>query len=352
MRSRHINIPLFIPHLGCPHDCVFCDQKTISGRSRFDGFTKERVYTETKEKLTASLDSLRELRERGQQIDAEIAFFGGSFTGIERDLMEKLLTLAEAPLAKGLVSGIRLSTRPDLIDERILRLLSDRGVSDIELGIQSMSDRVLLASGRGHTSTDSRNAVAAIRHFGGFRVVGQMMVGLPASSIDDEVATVTELCEMGIDGARIYPTAVIAGTKLDELLRRGDYTPLTAEEAVTRAAAVLAVLEEHSVPCLRVGLCAEEGLAGDGGVIAGGYHPAIGEMVYAERWKCQIESALSKAGIAPGSHLTLTVPVGSTSAVIGYRKANKRYFTEKYRLSSFMVRESERLSGRELILTR
>ena len=200
---RHINIPVFIPHLGCPNMCVFCNQRTISGTQEFH---RESVKTIIDNALSTIPDGT----------DTEIAFFGGSFTGIDRDLMIYLLDTAEEYVRAGRVGGIRLSTRPDYISDEILDILGRYAVHDIELGIQSMDDRVLAACRRGHTAAQSEYACRAVKSRG-FRLVGQMMTGLPGADAQSELQTARAICRLGADGARIYPTVVFRGTELCDM---------------------------------------------------------------------------------------------------------------------------------------
>ena len=190
---KHINIPVFVPHIGCPHDCAFCDQKVITGHTSFDINEARREI----ENFLSGADILHD--------ELEIAFFGGSFTGIGEPLMSDLLEMAESYVKTGAVSSIRLSTRPDYIDENILDTLKKYSVKTIELGIQSISDKVLLSSHRGHTAADSERACRLIKKYG-FDLVGQMMVGLPFSTEEDEIKTAEFISDMGAVASRIYPT--------------------------------------------------------------------------------------------------------------------------------------------------
>ena len=267
--KRHVNIPIFIPHLGCPNDCVFCNQRKISGKTEFR-------LADVRPEIERALATVN------PDADVEIAFFGGSFTGIDRGDMLYLLNLADEYVRSGQVSAIRLSTRPDYIDREILDILRDHHVTDIELGIQSMSDRVLGASKRGHTAETSRAACKLIAEYG-FNLVGQMMVGLPLSTREDELATADEISQL-CGAARIYPTVVFRDTELCDMLDHG-YTPLTLDEAVSRCADLLSLFAERRIKVLRVGLCASENLTSDCGgsaVIAGDYHSAVGELAYNE----------------------------------------------------------------------
>lgn len=197
--SRHVNIPIFIPHLGCPNTCVFCNQRTISGRLSFDIST---VRTEIE----------RALSTVGDGDEAEIAFFGGSFTGIDRGLMIELLELAHEYVSAGRVRSIRCSTRPDYIDGEILDILGRYGVVVIELGLQSADEQVLMRTKRGH-GFDAEERACRLIVERGFELVGQMMIGLPGSTAESELATADFIIRSGASGARVYPTVVFPDTK-------------------------------------------------------------------------------------------------------------------------------------------
>ena len=327
-RCRHANIPVFIPHLGCPNQCVFCDQRTISGVSSFS----EDGVRELLESSVRTLDGRR----------AEIAFFGGSFTGIDRSLMVRLLDMAEEFVRRGDVTGIRMSTRPDYIDDGVMEILSRYTVSEIELGVQSMSERVLAACRRGHTPEQTRTAARMIRE-AGFGFVGQMMIGLPQSSEADETDCAREICDMGAAGSRIYPTVVFRGTDLARMTETGEYTPLTVTEAAERSAAALEIFARSGVRCLRVGLCDSENLHGDERYLAGPVHPAMGEIVRSFIYRRAIEEQLN--GCSDISEITVEVARGGTSAAVGQTGANRRYFAEKFGIGHIKFVENERLIG-------
>lgn len=303
----HKNIPIFIPHLGCPNQCVFCNQRSISGCREFDERT---VAGQIEEALRTVVE--------GEE--CEIAFFGGSFTGIDRDLMCRLLDVAERYVRVGRVSSIRLSTRPDYIDREVLSILSRYSVRTVELGLQSMNDRVLDASRRGHTRETAERACRAIKA-AGLMLVGQMMIGLPSSTAEDEIATARTICALGCDAARIYPTVVFYDTPLCEMTKAGDYQPLTVDEAVARSASVLEILLAHDVPCIRIGLCATESLTSDEFVLAGPNHPALGELVWNAYYKRKILSVLTSSGLL-GGDVILHVPAREVSKAVGQRRVN------------------------------
>jgi len=303
----HFNIPIFIPHMGCPNQCVFCNQRSISGCT---SFRKEDV----KPKIEAALQTIK----RGS--DVEIAFFGGSFTGIDRDLMIDLLECAEGYVRRGAVSSIRLSTRPDYVSKEILEILSRYSVRVIELGLQSMDDGVLMASKRGHTARQAKEACRMVRA-AGFSVVGQMMIGLPGADLETELETAHEIVRLGADYARIYPTVVFYGTPLHEMARNGEYEPLSLRDAVARSAAVLRVFWKNGVPCIRIGLCAGEDFSSDDKVYAGPNHAALGEMVWNELYYEKLTARLSQGGFL-GHEIDLHLPQNEISKYVGQRRTN------------------------------
>ena len=340
---RHVNIPVFIPHLGCPNDCVFCDQRKISGCVCFD---ESGVEKEIKTALsTLSPDD-----------EVEIAFFGGSFTGIDRDLMLRLLAISDGFIADGRVRSVRCSTRPDYIDSEILKILSEHYVKTVELGIQSMSDAVLTASKRGHTSERTREACRLVKEYG-FRLIGQMMIGLPDSTPEDEIETAREICALGADGARVYPTVVFADTELAEMSSDGRYVPLSLEDAVSRTASVLDVFDRADVSVIRVGLQSGENLSSAESVVGGANHPALGELAMGELFYRRIceraDDILSDTDVS-GKTMTVFVPRGATSRAVGQKKRNILRLYEKYCKNSAINRikilENSSIIGYNIII--
>lgn len=329
---KHVNIPIFIPHMGCPNMCVFCNQRTISGTSCFN---------------EDSVDGLIEnVLSTVCGIKPEIAFFGGSFTGIDRGLMIRLLDKAESYVRRGAVSGIRMSTRPDYIDKEIISILKNYTVSQVELGIQSMSDEVLRKSRRGHTADDSRRAVEMLID-AGFECVGQMMIGLPGSDIESEKQTALEICLAGCKAARIYPTVVFHDTQLYSMCISGEYVPLDTESAVERSAAALEILEDCSVSCLRIGLCESENLHSEETYAAGPNDSALGEMVKSRLFYNKICARLDELHEKDGvpEELCVLCPPGKLSQVVGHKKENKCKLSAKYGIKRFKAVEKEELIG-------
>ena len=337
--KKHANIPIFIPHLGCPNDCVFCNQRIISGHMEFD-------ENDVKKDIEAALF---DIESTGEIEEIEIAFFGGSFTGIDRGLMIRLLECAYGYVESGRVHSIRLSTRPDYIDGEILSILKKYGVRTIELGLQSMDDQVLKATKRGHSALDGERACTLIKEQG-FELVGQMMIGLPQSDLQKEIATAEKICAMGVDGARVYPTVVFFDTELCHMAERAEYTPLDNESAVRRCAEVLKVFNKNDVPCIRVGLCASENLSSTERVYGGANHSAIGELAMGEVFfdkMCEELEGMPDDG--NDKSVVFYVPLGAISKAVGQKKRNinrikDKYFVKKH-IKSIKILEKNELLG-------
>ena len=307
MSVAHRNIPIFIPHLGCPHQCVFCNQHSISGSRSFDEGAVAAQIEEALKTVPAGTET-------------EIAYFGGSFTGIDRELMIRLLDLAQSYVRAGRVQSIRLSTRPDMIDREILEILGRYAVGTIELGLQSMDDGVLFASRRGHTVAQAEEACLQVVA-AGFSLVGQMMIGLPGASLESEVETARRICDLGASACRIYPTVVFAETPLLTMMRQEKYEPLSITDAVFRAAEVLRIFLERGVRCLRIGLCATEDLTDETTAVAGAKHPALGELVWNELYYQNMYTCLKNEGLL-GREVEIAVSKREISKTVGQNRCN------------------------------
>ncbi|MCI8611690.1 MAG: radical SAM protein [Clostridiales bacterium] len=328
--KKHSNIPIFIQHMGCPNQCVFCDQHTITGAH---SFCEESV----RQDIDTALETI------GNR-ECEIAYFGGSFTGIDRSQMLRLLDLAREYTDRGVVQGIRLSTRPDYISPEIVEILLQYPICAVELGIQSMDDMVLAASRRGHAAGDTTTACMLLRK-AGIPFVGQMMTGLPAANIATETETAQQICEMGACGTRIYPCIVFQKTPLAHMVEDGTYTPLSVEEAVERSAAALEVFDAYGVPCLKIGLHDGEGLHRSDTYFAGPHHPALGEMVRSKVYLHKIEAALQDFDLLVKKTIRIGVAKGHVSMAVGQNKENKRRILEKSGAKSVKILENPCLRG-------
>lgn len=304
-------IPIFVPHVGCPHQCVFCNQQRIAGAG-----TPLRP-----EAVTAVLEA--GLAQAGE--GAEAAFYGGSFTAIPADQQEALLGAVRPFLADGRITTIRLSTRPDAVDPGVVERLRWYGVGIVELGSQSMDDGVLMRCGRGHTAEDTVHAVSVLRQ-GGFRVILQMMTGLPGSSPEADMETAQRLIALHPDGVRIYPTVVVRDTPLCDAYRAGEYRPQTVEEAAILCAELYQLFMEAEIPVLRLGLQPTEALSG-GGAVAGPYHPAFGELV---KSRILFKNACSILDQTTAEAVTLLVRGDQISAMVGQRRSNLLALQARY----------------------
>ncbi len=259
--------PVFIPMLGCKHQCVFCNQHVVTGLHE-----KSRI-ADIASQLEIGMSSVTK-----DDPCHEIAFYGGSFTCLSTEVQQEILSLARPYIDGKLAFGIRISTRPDYISKDILSMLKEFNVTTIELGIQSTDDDVLYASGRGHTAADIFSAASLIKE-SGFSLGLQMMTGLPEDTFDKSVKTALDMISLKPDLVRIYPTLVLKGSPLEGLLDKGRYVPLTIEEAVERVSVLKMLFENNDIPVIRTGLQANEELDTGSGYREGPYHPAFGELV-------------------------------------------------------------------------
>ena len=302
---KHANVAFFVPMVGCPHRCSFCDQNSITGESGIP----------TPEEIDLTLKKAsRELR--GFSEKSEIAFFGGSFTMIPRELMVSLLAPAKKWVDRKAFSGIRISTRPDAIDEEVLALLKEYGVTAIELGAQSCSDAVLEKNRRGHTFADTQKAAELIRE-AGFSLGLQMMTGMPGSSRDDDILTAARFAALKPETMRIYPALVLKNTLMAKWFEDGEYVPQTVEEAAAECAELLDIFELYKIRVIRLGLHAEESL--EDGLVAGPYHPAFREICESLRFRKKIAPMLCR--LPKGSYV-LSVAPGDVSKCTGQHKSN------------------------------
>jgi len=323
MSARAYIVPVFVPHWGCPHACVFCNQRRISGVG------KPATAGDVKNAIAQAAAFLPKGGKR------QLAFYGGSFTAIPVPDQEVLLSAAKEAMDRGEIDAVRLSTRPDAIDETVLERLRRYGVETVELGAQSMDDAVLRLTERGHTAADVERASRLITA-AGFKLILQMMTGLPGSSDESDTETARRLIALGPDGVRIYPTVIVRDTALYDLWRAGEYREHTVEGAVRVCAKIVPLFESAGIPIIRLGLNPTEELSG-GAAVGGAYHPALGELV---KSRILLEKARAVLrGIEPGSRVTLLVGRGKTSQMAGQHRENLRQLKEEYSLAEVKIRE-------------
>ncbi len=305
--NKHATIPVFVPHFACKNDCVFCDQRKISGT--------QKPPDDTEEFLSSAAEGL------GDRFgSADIAFFGGSFTGIEEPLMRHYLSAAAKTREKyPCITGIRLSTRPDYISPHILDILAEYGVTTVELGAQSMDPEVLELSGRGHTPQDTEKAAALIKDRG-FGLVLQTMTGLPGDTPEKDMYTARRIAQLGPDAVRIYPCVVLKGTKLEKMAEDGLYSPQTVEEAVKICSDLIAFYREHGIGILRVGLHSSD-LSKNGSVVSGAFHPAFGELCESELLFREMRERIKENGVRSGVY-SFAVKKEDMSKTVGQNRKN------------------------------
>lgn len=311
--TKHSNIPIFLPELACPHQCVFCNQVKISGTLSVPKPGDVQRIVET------HLSSMKEKRI------IDIAFFGGSFTGIPIDLQEKYLKEAFKFVQNGSVSGIRISTRPDYISQEKLDSLKKYGVTTVELGAQSTNDEVLNKSGRGHTFEAIKTASALILE-NGFQLGLQMMIGLPFDTLQRSLQTANDIVALGAQSTRIYPTVVIKGTALEKMFAKGNYKPLAIEEAVLWTRELVKLFEKHNVQILRIGLHSSEELVDGKSLVAGPFHPSFKEMVMSSIWNELILKALENKN---PDNATFKVNDKQLNYAVGFNGSNKKELERK-----------------------
>ena len=305
---KHINVALFVPHMGCKQQCSFCNQRMISGETK--RITAEDVKTACETAIAT---------KKADAEHSEIAFFGGSFTAIQRDYMLSLLTAAKPFLDKGYFKGIRISTRPDAIDAEILDILKAFGVTAIELGAQSMDEEVLHLNRRGHTAEDVVVASNLIKDWG-FSLGLQMMTGLLGSDAEKDFETAQKICALQPDTVRIYPTIVLEHTFLADCLKNGSYKAQTLEEAVPLCAKLLVLFESHNIKVIRLGL--HSGGNVEEGYLGGAYHPAFRELCEGEIYKEKMLSTLKD--FKKDKAYLIEVPKTELSKAKGQGKRNEK----------------------------
>jgi len=337
MSARESIIPVFVPHLGCPNDCVFCNQRRISGST----------VPAAAADVDKAIEQAAALPRTGAK--RQLAFYGGSFTAIPVPQQTALLAAAKRHLDAGEIDAVRLSTRPDAIDAAVLARLSEYGVETIELGAQSMCDEVLALSGRGHTAADVENASRMIRA-AGFRLILQMMTGLPGDTPERCVDTARRIIALAPDGVRIYPTVIVRDTALYDLWQAGRYREHTVEDAVEYCARIVPLFESAGIPIIRLGLNPTEELSG-GAAAGGAYHPALGELVRSRIMRERAETLLAGANIAPGSAVTLGVSAAKLSQMIGQHRRNVDWLAARFRIKSLKIRPAALNDGEIAVLS-
>ena len=325
-------IPFFIPHFGCPHQCVFCNQKNITGQSK-------------PVDLASIPHTISEYLKTDTQNDPiQIAFYGGSFTALSREIQKSYLEAVQPFIQSGEIKSVRLSTRPDGISREVLSLLKEYHVKTIELGVQSMDDRVLNMSGRGHCAADTTNAVSLLKEYE-FFIGLQLMVGLPGDSAAGFMDTVDQVIKLKPDFVRLYPLLVIKDTPLEELYKTGRYLPLSLNDAVSQCGAAMLRFAKTEIDVIRVGLQPTEELEEPGTIIAGPYHPSFRQLVESSILLDRMRSELRKRKEKSGS-VVFTVNPADLSAAIGQHRGNIEILKKEFGLSTIHIKVDETIVKR------
>lgn len=330
MSGKHKTIPIFVPHWGCPCDCLFCDQKKITGIK--EEMTPERAASIIEEGL---------LRKKSGDF-LEIGFFGGSFTGIPAPQQEALLALAYQAKLSGKIDGIRLSTRPDYINETVLQRLLAYGVTTVELGAQSMDDEVLVVNRRGHSAEQTQKAARTIKN-SGIALGLQMMIGLPGDTFEKTMKTAEEFAKLSPDCVRIYPTLVIRDTGLDALYQSGMYSPLSVEEAVRQCSYLYRFYTERNIEVIRMGLLDMN----PEDIVAGPFHPAFGELVLSEvcyQYLCDEMTSVTS------NQISIHVHPRFVSILCGQKRRNMFRLQQNYDLKKIDIIQDETIPPMEFVL--
>ena len=338
--KRSYIIPIFVPHLGCPNDCIFCNQKSISGQK------KEVTEEEIRNTVDDYLKSIKDTNGT-----KEIAFFGGSFTAIEREKQEKYLIVAYEYIKQGKIDSIRISTRPDAINKDILKMLKKYKVKTIELGVQSANDYILKKANRGHNFEDVKRASKLIRLYG-FNLGHQMMVGLPESNRIDEINTAKELIKLKPKMVRIYPVLVIKNTKLEKMYQDEEYMPLTVVQAVEICKELVAMFKKKNIEIIRLGLQNTDEISDPNSekseVIAGPFHPAFGQLVEAGMWYDVIIAKIKKLTVKV-KEVEVTVNPIDVNNVIGHKKDNAIKLKDTYDVDLVVKQDESIKQGKSKI---
>lgn len=329
MTARNSIIPVFVPHLGCPNDCVFCNQRRISGHTE----------PATAQTVKNAIENAAALSPVGTK--RQLAFYGGSFTAIPVNEQISLFEAAKPYLDNGTISSIRLSTRPDAIDDEVLARLKNYSVQTVELGAQSLCDNVLWLSGRGHTAAEVENASRLVKQ-AGFELILQMMTGLPGDTDETSIQTARKIIALKPDGVRIYPTVIVRDTALYDMWRAGKYKEHTVEDAVRVCAKLTAMFDEAGIPIIRMGLNPTEDLSG-GDAVGGAYHPALGELV---RSRMMLNRAIELLnGVKPDGAVTLGVNKSDVSKMVGQHRCNVTALCEMFKLKSLKITQADVKNG-------
>ncbi|WP_026893879.1 elongator complex protein 3 [Clostridiisalibacter paucivorans] len=326
MSKKRYIIPIFVPHRGCPNDCVFCNQKKITG-----------ITTDLTEKDVRNIIEEYLMTLPKSNAILEISFFGGSFTAIDFEIQKTFLSIANEYKEKGEIDLIRLSTRPDCIDISILTMLKEHGVDIIELGVQSLDDSVLFASKRGHNAEDVINAVNLIKRYE-FKLGIQMMLGLPEDTEEKSIKTAHQIINLAPDFVRIYPTLVVKDTYLEKMYKNEEYNPMGLEDTVNICSKLLMMFLYNNIDVIRIGLQPTENISLHGDVVGGPFHPAIRQLVEGNMFKIIINMFMKEQCISY-DEIKILANSEDINNIVGHKKNNIEYFKKKYNIKRIKIFE-------------
>lgn len=324
MKEKHLIIPIFIPHKGCPFDCIYCNQRSISGQ----------IEEMTEVKMRSIIEEHLKFVEKDTFV--ELGFYGGSFTGIEKEQQIHFLKIANEYIINNKICEVRLSTRPDYIDEGILEYLKYYNVKTIELGVQSLDDSVLEQSHRGHNAETVFRSSMLIKE-AGLNLGIQTMIGLPGDSFEKDLYTAQQVIALKPKIVRIYPTLVIKGTYLEELFYKTEYEPLNLSQAVEICTTLLKLYEENNIKVIRLGLQPTDTINTGMDVVAGPFHPAFRQLVESKLALSKIESIIIDRKLSDKLEITVFTDKRNISNVIGQKRENINFLKEKYGFENINV---------------
>jgi histone acetyltransferase (RNA polymerase elongator complex component) len=330
--ERHRIYPIFLPHMGCPFRCVYCNQHAVNAAARQDGSKRTSLESLFEDQFTRVVEEAAR-----SSIPGEIAFYGGTFTALPLHVLKRILGAASARVEEGLFTGIRFSTRPDGITPQICSFLADYPIRTVELGVQSLSDVVLEKSQRGYSAAVARSAAHMVREHG-WKLGLQLMVGLPGDNRELFYSSVVDAIKLEPDLVRIYPTIILSGTALEEWYRTGLYQPLSLKEAILWCVPAYDLLRRSGIPIARMGLHADPELEKPGRIVAGPYHPSFGFLVRVHSWRQRVDGCIEAAHKkTAGTQLVVRVSERIVSEVTGPRRVNALYWLSRWKLAGVKV---------------
>ena len=336
---RPFIIPIFLPHAGCPHQCVFCNQTSITGVRR-DMVSPENVERQILEFLEYKGNDRR---------PAQVAFYGGNFLGLEKDYIERLLNVSTRFVKNKKVDAIRFSTRPDTIDHDRIEIIKNYPVTTVEIGAQSMDDRVLDMAKRGHSAFDTQQAVTLLKNRD-YQIGLQIMVGLPKEDEAVSLSTAYRISELEPDFVRIYPTIVLKNSLLARWYENGTYRPWSLERSVAHVKTLYLFFKKKNIPVIRMGLQASEDLDSGAAVLAGPYHPAFGHMVHSEIFLDMATEIMENKAFYQDT-VTLKVHPHSISKMRGLKNKNVNALKKRFQLQSLNIVPDPSLGEDKLALS-